>query len=196
MNYGYVRVSTETQNIARQMSEMKELGLSDEVIFIDKQSGKDFDRESYKILKSKLQKNDLLIIKSIDRLGRNYDMIINEWQDITKVIEADIFVIDFPLLDTRVDGKNLVGKFISDIFLQVLSFVAQNERELIKKRQAEGIKIAKEKGVHMGRPKYVLPDNFEEIVRMFHNKEINNKEAAECLKMTRGTFLKYSKLYK
>ena len=124
MKYGYVRVSTQTQNIARQMEEMYKLGLTDDVIFIDRQSGKDFNRENYQLLKSKLKKDDLLIIKSIDRLGRNYDMIINEWQDITKIIDADIFVIDFPLLDTRVEGKNLVGKFISDIVLQVLSFVA------------------------------------------------------------------------
>lgn len=196
MHYGYVRVSTETQNIARQMEEMKKLGLSDETIFIDKQSGKDFNRINYKVLKSMLKKNDLLIIKSIDRLGRNYDMIINEWQDITKVIEADIYVIDFPLLDTRNENKNLIGKFISDIVLQVLSFVAQNERENIRQRQAEGIKIAKSNGVHMGRPKYKLPNNFEEVVRMFHNKEINNINAAKLLNMTRGTFLKYSKLYK
>lgn len=196
MKYGYVRVSSQTQNIARQMEEMYKLGLTDDVIFVDRQSGNDFDRTSYKILKSKLKRGDLLIIKSIDRLGRNYDMIINEWQDITKVIDADIFVIDFPLLDTRVEGKNLVGKFISDIVLQVLSFVAQNERENIRQRQAEGIKIAKANGVHMGRPKYILPDNFEEVVRMFHNKEITNVNAAKMLNMTRGTFLKYSKMYK
>ena len=137
MKYGYVRVSSQTQNIARQIDEMYNLGLTGDVIFIDKQSGKDFDRTSYKLLKSKLKKGDLVINKSIDRLGRNYDMIINEWQDITKVIGADIFVIDFPLLDTRNDSKNLVGKFISDIVLQVLSFVAQNERENIRQRQAE-----------------------------------------------------------
>lgn len=196
MKYGYVRVSTQTQNVARQMEEMYKLGLTDDVIFIDKQSGKDFNRENYQLLKSKLKKDDLLIIKSIDRLGRNYDMIINEWQDITKVIDADIFVIDFPLLDTRVEGKNLVGKFISDIVLQVLSFVAQNERENIRQRQAEGIRIAKANGVHMGRPKYKLPDNFEEVVRRFHNKEITNVDAAKLLNMTRGTFLKYSKMYK
>ena len=196
MKYGYVRVSTQTQNIARQMEEMKKLGLSDDVIFVDKQSGKDFERTYYQCLKSKLKKDDLLIIKSIDRLGRNYDMIINEWSEITKIIEADIYVIDFPLLDTRIDCKNLVGKFISDIVLQVLSFVAQNERENIRNRQAEGIRIAKEKGVHLGRPKYKLPDNFEKIVSSFHNKEITNVEAAKMLKMTRGTFLKYSKQYK
>ena len=196
MKYGYVRVSTLTQNISRQMEEMYKFNLTDKEIFIDKQSGKDFERDSYKILKSKLKKDDLLIIKSIDRLGRNYDMIINEWQDITKVIGADIYVIDFPLLDTRVDEKNLVGKFISDIVLQVLSFVAQNERENIRQRQAEGIKIAKEKGIHMGRPKYKLPDNFEDVVSKFHKKEISYIEASSILNMKRGTFFKYSKMYK
>ena len=154
MKYGYVRVSTTTQNIDRQMEEMHKFGLTDEFIYIDKQSGKDFDRPNYQIMKSKLKKDDLLIIKSIDRLGRNYEMIIIEWSENTKNIEADICVIDFPLLDTRSENTNLVGKFISDIVLQVLSFVAQNERENIRQRQAEGIRIAKEKGVHMGRPKY------------------------------------------
>ena len=196
MNYGYVRVPSVSQNIARQMEEMYKLGLTDEVIFIDKQSGKNFNRENYQLLKSKLKKDDLLIIKSIDRLGRNYDMIIHEWSEITKTIESNIYVIDFPLLDTRVEEKNLIGKFISDIVLQVLSFVAQNERENIKMRQAEGIKIAKANGIHMGRPKYKLPNNFEEIVSKFHNKEINHIYAAEILNMKRSTFLKYAKLYK
>ena len=196
MKYGYVRVSTTTQNIDRQMEEMHKFGLTDEFIYIDKQSGKDFDRPNYQIMKSKLKKDDLLIIKSIDRLGRNYEMIIKEWSDITKIIEADICVIDFPLLDTRSENTNLVGKFISDIVLQVLSFVAQNERENIRQRQAEGIRIAKEKGVHMERPKYKLPNNFTEIVVRYHNKELTHIEAAEILNMTRGTFLKYSKLIK
>ena len=196
MKYGYVRVSTTTQNIDRQMEEMHKFGLTDEFIYIYKQSGKDFDRPNYQIMKSKLKKDDLLIIKSIDRLGRNYEMIIKEWSDITKIIEADICVIDFPLLDTRSENTNLVGKFISDIVLQVLSFVAQNERENIRQRQAEGIRIAKEKGVHMGRPKYKLPNNFTEIVVRYHNKELTHIEAAEILNMTRGTFLKYSKLIK
>lgn len=123
-------------------------------------------------------------------------MIISEWQDITKTIEADIFVIDFPLLDTRVEDKNLVGKFIADIVLQVLSFVAQNERENIRQRQAEGIRLAKERGVHMGRPKYSLPTNFQDIVKKFHNKELTNIQAAEMLNMSRSTFFKYSRLYK
>ena len=196
MKYGYVRVSSQTQNIARQMEEMYKLGLTDDVIFVDRQSGKDFDRTSCKMLKSKLKQGDLLIIKSIDRLGRNYEMIIEEWASITKEIEADIFVIDFPLLDTRTEERNLVGKFIADIVLQVLSFVAQNERENIRKRQAEGIRIAKERGIHLGRPHYKLPENFELIVRKFKNKEISNVTAAKLLNMNRCTFLKYAKKVK
>ena len=196
MNYGYVRVSSITQNIDRQMDEMYKNGLTDDVIFIDKQSGKDFERNNYKVLKSKLKKNDLLIIKSIDRLGRNYDMILYEWQDIVKTIGADIFVLDFPLLDTRIESNNLVGKFISDIVLQVLSFVAQNERENIKTRQAEGIKIAKAKGIHFGRPKYKLPENFKNIISDYTNDNINVNEALKLLNMKRSTFFKYYKIYK
>lgn len=196
MIYGYVRVSSTTQNVARQMEEMDKMGIKKKFIYVDFQSGKDFNRNNYKKLKAKLKKNDLLVIKSIDRLGRNYDMIISEWQDITKTIEADILVIDFPLLDTRVEDRNLVGKFIADIVLQVLSFVAQNERENIRQRQAEGIRLAKERGVHMGRPKYELPTNFQDIVKKFHNKELTNIQAAEMLNMSRSTFFKYSRLYK
>ena len=193
MNYGYVRVSTINQNIDRQIEEMYKLNLTDETIFVDRLSGKDFERPNYQLLKRKLKKDDLLIIKSIDRLGRNYNMIIEEWSDITKSIEANIFVIDMPLLDTRVEGKNLVGKFISDIVLQILSFVAETERDNIRQRQAEGIRIAREKGVHLGRPKYILPDNFEEIAKKFKRKEITNVRAAKILNMNRGTFLKYVK---
>lgn len=197
MKYGYVRVSSVTQNIARQMEEMRKFGLTDDVIYIDKQSGKDFNRKNYQLLKSRLKKNDVVIIKSIDRLGRNYDMIIDEWTKLTKEIEVDILVIDFPLLNTNIDGNNnLIGKFISDIVLQVLSFVAENERANIKQRQAEGIKIAKEKGIHMGRPKYVLPNNFKDIANKFYNKEITNIEASNILNISRSTFLKYAKNYK
>lgn len=196
MKYGYVRVSSVTQNIDRQIEEMYRNGLLKKDIFIDKQSGKDFNRTNYQKLKRKLKKDDLLIIKSIDRLGRNYEMIINEWTEITKVIEADIYVIDFPLLDTRIEEKNLVGKFISDIVLQVLSFVAQNERENIRQRQAEGIRLAKLKGIHMGRPPLILPNNFNEIANKYINKEITNTVAAKLLKMSRGSFLKYVKTYK
>lgn len=194
--FGYVRVSSMTQNTDRQIEEMYKLGLTDQDIYVDKQSGKDFERPNYQLLKSKLKKDDLLIIKSIDRLGRNYDMIIEEWSDITKNIQADISVIDFPLLDTRSENKNLVGKFISDIVLQLLSFVAQNERENIHQRQAEGIKIAKAKGVHMGRPPYKLPQNFRDVVLKYHNKEITNAVASKILNMNRGTFLKYAKKIK
>ena len=196
MKYGYVRVSTHTQNIARQMEEMYKLGLTDDVIYVDKDSGKDFERRNYKILKAKIKQGDLLIVKSIDRLGRNYNMIINEWQYITNVINADIIVLDFPLLNTCKKNNNLVGNFISDIVLQVLSFVAQNERENIRKRQAEGIKIAKEKGIHLGRPIYQLPSNFEDIIKKIKSKEIKNNDAIKLLKMNRSTFFKYARLYK
>jgi len=194
MKYGYVRVSTVTQNIERQMDEMYKLGLTDSEIFIDKQSGKDFNREKYQELRSILMKNDLLIIKSIDRLGRDYNMIIEEWHYMTKIIEADILVIDMPLLDTRNDATNLIGKFISDIVLQILSFVAETERENIKQRQAEGIRLAKERGVHMGRPRYVLPNNFDAVGKLYLNKEISSNDAAKSLNMTRSTFLKYVNL--
>lgn len=196
MKYAYVRVSTASQNIDRQMEEMYRQDIEEKNIFIDYQSGKDFERKNYQKLLKRLKKDDLLVIKSIDRLGRDYNMILDEWKKITKIIEADIMVIDMPLLDTRVEGKNLVGKFISDIVLQVLSFVAQNERENIKQRQAEGIRIAKAKGIHMGRPNYVLPNNYEHVINRYLKHDINNKEAQKLLNMSRGTFFKYLKLYK
>ena len=194
MIYGYVRVSSITQNIDRQMEEMFKHGLNKKQIYVDKQSGKDFNRENYQKLKRKLKKGDLLIIKSIDRLGRNYDMIINEWANITKIIEADIFVIDFPLLDTRCENKNLMGRFIADLVLQILSFVAQNERENIKLRQAEGIRIAKEKGIHMGRPRYIITSEFIDISNKYLNKEITLNDASKSLNISRATFIKYFRL--
>ena len=172
MEYGYVRVSTTTQNVDRQLDEMFKQGLDEKQIYIDKQSGKDFERPNYQKMKKRLKENDLLIIKSIDRLGRNYEMIIEEWSSITKDIKADIVVLDFPLLDTRTDNKNLVGKFISDIVLQVLSFVAQNERENIRQRQAEGIKIAKEKGIHMGRPHYQITSDFIQVFKILSQSSL------------------------
>ena len=193
MEYGYVRVSTTTQNVDRQLDEMFKQGLDEKQIYIDKQSGKDFERHNYQKMKKRLKENDLLIIKSIDRLGRNYEMIIEEWSSITKDIKADIVVLDFPLLDTRTDNKNLVGKFISDIVLQVLSFVAQNERENIRQRQAEGIKIAKEKGIHMGRPPYQITSDFIQVFKSYCNKEITSVGAASLLNISRGTFIKYAK---
>lgn len=196
MNYGYVRVSTRDQNIERQMDEMYKQGLSTNQIFIDKQSGKDFDRTNYQKLKAILHPGDLVIIKSIDRLGRNYDMIIDEWKDIVNRLSVDIVVLDMPLLDTRTESKNLVGKFISDIVLQILSFVAENERENIKKRQAEGIRIAKLQGKHLGRPKYVLPINYNEITTLYNNRSISLSEALQQLKMNKSTFYKYLKFEK
>lgn len=191
MKYGYVRVSTKEQNIDRQLVEMYAQGLNDKTIFIDKQSGKDFERDEYQKLKKKLKSGDLLIIKSIDRLGRNYDMIIDEWRTLVNDMNVDIQVLDMPLLDTRTEGKNLVGKFISDIVLQILSFVAENERENIKKRQAEGIRIAKEKGKHLGRPKLKLPKNFAIIANQYKKKKITLAEALLSLKMNRSSFYKY-----
>ena len=190
MKYGYVRVSTKEQNIDRQLVEMFSQGLNDKTIFIDKQSGKDFERDEYQKLKKILKSGDLLIIKSIDRLGRNYDMIIDEWRTLVNDMNVDIQVLDMPLLDTRTEGKNLVGKFISDIVLQILSFVAENERENIKKRQAEGIRIAKEKGKHLGRPKLKLPKDFQSIANRYKKKEITLAEALLSLNMSRSTFYK------
>ena len=193
MIYAYIRVSTKHQNIDRQFEEIKALGIDDKYIYIDKESGKDFDRTNYQKLIKKLKKDDLLIIKSIDRLGRNYHMILEEWSRITKTIGADIKVLDMPLLDTRIEGKNLVGKFISDIVLQVLSFVAENERTNIKQRQAEGIRIAKEKGVKFGRPKATLPPNTSDILDKYINKELTNLEAANLIGVSRGTFFRLVK---
>ncbi len=190
MIYGYVRVSSYDQNIDRQVEDLHKMNVSDKNIYIDKQSGKDFQRKAYQKLKKKLKKGDLLIIKSIDRLGRNYDMIIEEWREIINNLNADIYVIDMPLLDTRTESKNLVGKFISDIVLQILSFVAENERENIKKRQAEGIKLAKEKGKHLGRPKLCLPANFMIVKNQYKKKEITLAEALQSLNMNRSSFYK------
>lgn len=193
MVYAYIRVSTKHQNIDRQYEEIKALNIDDKHIYIDKESGKDFDRTKYQKLIKKLKKDDLLIIKSIDRLGRNYHMILEEWSRITKTIGADIKVLDMPLLDTRIEGKNLVGKFISDIVLQVLSFVAENERTNIRQRQAEGIRIAKEKGVKFGRPKAILPLNTNDILNKYINKELTNIEAAKLIGISRGTFFRLVK---
>lgn len=193
MIYAYIRVSTKHQNIDRQYEEIKTLDIDDKYIYIDKESGKDFDRTKYQKLIKKLKKDDLLVIKSIDRLGRNYHMILEEWARITKTIGADIKVLDMPLLDTRIEGKNLVGKFISDIVLQVLSFVAENERINIKQRQAEGIRIAKEKGVKFGRPKTILPPNTINILDKYINKELTNILAAKLIGVSRGTFFRLVK---
>ncbi len=196
MIYGYVRVSSTTQNVERQTEEMERLNVPNENVYTDKQSGKDFNRENYQILREKIKKGDLLIIKSIDRLGRNYKMILDEWHYITKVVECDVFVIDMPLLDTRNTPQNLVGRFIADIVLQILSFVAETERVNTKQRQAEGIRIAKQKGIHMGRPKLVLPENFYDVLQLYFTKQITCQIAAQMANMPISTFFKYLNLEK
>jgi DNA invertase Pin-like site-specific DNA recombinase len=186
--YGYIRVSSIDQNEDRQLVALNELKIPHTQIFIDKQSGKDFDRPAYKALVKKLKSGDLLYILSIDRLGRNYAEIQNQWRILTKEKGIDIAVIDMPLLDTR-SGKDLMGTFIADLVLQILSFVAQSERENIKKRQAEGIAVAKAKGVRFGRPTKVTPGNFKELVKQWERKQIALKEVlAQCGGISETTF--------
>ena len=195
MEYGYVRVSAADQNIARQMLEMKGLGLDKKNIYIDRQSGKDFDRPHYKALIRKLRKGDLLYIKSIDRLGRNYNEILEQWRILTKEMEVDVVVIDMELLDTRL-GKDLMGTFIADLVLQVLSFVAQKERENIKIRQAEGIKAAKLNGVVFGRPIIQVPDEFPIIIKDWKSGIITANEAAMRCHMSIATFYRRLREYR
>lgn len=189
--YGYVRVSSFDQNEERQMIELRNKNVSENNIYKDKQSGKDFDRPQYKRLIKKLKKGDLLYILSIDRLGRNYEEIQKQWRLLTKEIGIDIYVIDMPLLDTR-QGKDLMGTFIADLVLQILSFVAQNERENIRKRQAQGIAAAKKRGIKFGRPEINVPKDFESIISLKNNREIKTKEALKLCNMSRSTF--YRKL--
>lgn len=190
--FGYARVSSKEQNEERQLVAFKEYGIDERDIYIDKQSGKDFNREQYSTLKHILRENDLLVIKSIDRLGRNYEMIINEWKDITKNIKADIVVIDMPLLDTR-QNKDLLGTFISDLVLQVLGYVAEQERTFIRQRQKEGIAAAKNNNVKFGRPKIEKPQNFDVVVNQWKNKKIKSKEAMELLGLKANTFYNMDK---
>ena len=185
--YGYIRVSSKDQKEDRQQIALKEVGVERQNIYVDKQSGKDFNRPQYKKMLRKLKKDDLLYIKSIDRLGRNYEEILQQWRILTKEKGVDIVVLDMPLLDTR-RGKDLMGTFLSDIVLQVLSFVAENERTNIKQRQAEGIAAAKAQGIKFGRPPLPLPDNFYEVHKAWRSKEITLKQAAEACNMPVGTF--------
>ena len=190
--FGYGRVSSKEQNEERQLVAFKEYGIDERDIYIDKKSGKDFDREQYNTLKHILRKNDLLVIKSIDRLGRNYEQILSEWKDITKNIKADIVVIDMPLLDTR-QNKDLLGTFISDLVLQILGYVAEQERTFIKQRQKEGIENAKNKGVKFGRPRIEKPLNFDDVVLKWKNNEIKSKEAIDLLGLKPNTFYNFIK---
>ena len=193
--YGYVRVSSLDQNEERQLIEMKKLGIPEERIFKDKQSGKDFDRPNYKRLVRKLKKGDLLYILSIDRLGRNYEEIQSQWRYLTREKEVDIAVIDMPLLDTR-RGKDLMGTFLADIVLQILSFVAQNERENIRKRQAQGIAAAKANGMKFGRPTLDIPKDFNSIVEKWESGVIRISEAAERCGMSEATFYRRLREYR
>ena len=185
--YGYIRVSSKDQKEDRQQIALKEVGVERLNIYVDKQSGKNFNRPQYKKMLRKLKKDDLLYIKSIDRLGRNYEEILQQWRILTKEKGVDIVVLDMPLLDTR-RGKDLMGTFLSDIVLQVLSFVAENERTNIKQRQAEGIAAAKAQGIKFGRPPLPLPDNFYEVHKAWRSKKITLKQAAEACNMPVGTF--------
>ncbi|MBR3438679.1 MAG: recombinase family protein [Clostridia bacterium] len=192
--YGYVRVSSTDQNEDRQILAMQENSVPEKNIFIDKQSGKDFDRPQYKKMLKKLKAGDLLYILSIDRLGRNYEEIQRQWRYLTKEICVDICVIDMPILDTR-PYKDLLGTFISDLFLAVLSFVAENERDNIKKRQAQGIAAAKLKGVKFGRPVIEAPDNFAEIAKDFKRGKIELAEAVEKTGLSKTTFYRRLREY-
>ena len=193
--YGYVRVSSIDQNEDRQLVALREKNVTDNNTFIDKQSGKNFDRPQYQKLKKQLVRGDLLYILSIDRLGRNYEEIQNQWRVLTKEIGIDICVIDMPLLDTR-QGKDLMGTFIADLVLQILSFVAQSERENIKKRQKQGIAAAKARGVKFGRPEIKAPENFENIVRQWEKKQISIQDALQQCNMSEATFYRRVREYR
>ncbi len=186
--YAYARVSSRDQNLTRQISAFLEFGILRNRIYCDKKSGKDFERTQYRRLIRKLKAGDLLVIQSIDRLGRNYEAIIAEWSRITGQIGADILVLDMPLLDTRASDDSLVGKFISDIVLQILSFVAQNERENIRSRQAEGIRSAKEKGIRFGRPSRVYSELFLSVAADYIHKRIPLRRALATLEIGQANF--------
>ena len=192
--YGYVRVSSKDQNEDRQVITMREMQVPEENIYIDKQSGKDFNRPQYKRLLRKVKADDLIYIKSIDRLGRNYAEILDQWKVITKDKHVDLYVMDMPILDTRRE-KNLLGTFISDLVLTLLSYVAENERTNIRQRQAEGIAAAKARGVHFGRRPNPLPENFYEIYQQWKMKKIPVSEAAKLCGMPQTTFFERARAY-
>lgn len=196
MKYGYARVSSQDQNLERQTQEFIRFGIAKRNIYADKKSGKDFERTAYLKLIRKLKENDLLVVKSIDRLGRNYSMIIEEWHKITHIIRADILVLDMPLLDTRAGENSLMGRFISGVVLQILSFVAEKERDNIRSRQAEGIALAKARGVKFGRPKITLDEKFKSTAQLYAAGDITLKEALRALNITRSQFYYRYKMLK
>lgn len=190
--YGYIRVSSKDQNAERQSIAMRQFGVKEQFVYLDKQSGKDFNRPQYRKLIRKIKQDDTLVVKSIDRLGRNYEEIIEQWRIITKEKKAAIVVLDMPLLDTR-QGKDLTGTLIADIVLQLLSYVAQTEREFIKQRQAEGIAAAKARGVRFGPKPMEKPENFDFYYLPWSRGEISAREAARRLNVTHKTFLRWAK---
>lgn len=192
MIYGYVRVSTKEQCEDRQMIALREFPVSIKNIFVDKLSGKDFNRPEYKKMLKKIKCGDTIVIKSIDRLGRNYDEILEQWRIITKKKQADIVVLDMPLLDTRHKGKDLTGVFVSDLVLQILSYVAQTERENIRQRQREGIEAAKLRGVRFGRPRMEIPLEFENMKDEWEKRRMTSREAAKKLGVSQDTFLRWA----
>ena len=191
VTYGYIRVSSRDQNTDRQQIAMREFGIADGNVFTDKQSGKDFDRPAYRRLIRKMKPGDTLVIKSIDRLGRNYDEILEQWRLLTKKKCVAIVVLDMPLLDTR-QGKDLTGTLIADIVLQLLSYVAQTEREFIRQRQAEGIAAAKARGVRFGRPAMAHPDGYDDVFQTWSAGRISARCAASMLGVSPGTFHKWA----
>lgn len=191
--YGYVRVSTREQCEDRQIFAMRDFGVMEDNIFLDKQSGKDFDRKAYRKLLKKIKPSDTLVIKSIDRLGRDYREILEQWRIITREKQAAVVVIDIPLLDTRQKGQDLTGTFIADLVLQILSYVAQTEREFIHQRQAEGIKAAKARGVRFGRPPLERPETFQRLVEAWERNEISAREAGRQLGISYKTFQAWAK---
>ena len=192
--YGYIRVSTKEQNEARQKIALQNFPVREENIFMDKQSGKDFNRTSYRKLLKKMRKKDILVVQSIDRLGRNYEEILEQWRILTRERQIDIVVLDMPLLDTRDKNRDLTGTFMADLILQVLSYVAQNERENIRNRQAEGIAAAKKRGVHFGNPGKPVPVAFEDVAGKWRRKEISLSEALRELGIGRTYIYKNVKL--
>ena len=193
--FGYCRVSSTDQKEDRQLEAMLELGINERDIFVDKCSGKNFDRPQYQALKVQLREGDILVIKSIDRLGRNYKQICEEWREITREIKANIKVLDMPVLDTtRTEG--LIGEVISDIVLQLLSYVAEQERAFIKQRQAEGIKLAKEKGKRLGKPPIEYPENWNNVYKVWKSGSITTREAMKQLNLKPTSFYKLAKQYK
>lgn len=192
MNYGYIRVSSKDQCEDRQLLALKEFNIPRKNIYVDKMSGKNFNRPEYNRLMRKLKKGDVFIILSIDRLGRNYDEIQNQWRIITKRKQADIVVLDMPLLDTRKkNDKDLTGVFIADMVLQILAYVAQIERENIKQRQKEGIDAAKQRGVVFGRPRKDVPENFEDVKNQWLDNQLTSRQAANALGIAQSTFLRW-----